>query len=190
MLYPYTETQRLVLRPAGPEDGESIYHLLLQLGVSSLPSLNEFTATFNQGAAAIFAIHVRHNDEVVGFGTLQQLDVNGHIQVGIFTDVERAKFGIGGEAMMLLINYAFATWDFVRKAYFLTTEASMAAFGSALSTIPREATLKDHSYFAGRLWDLHWYAVYRESWEDRAARLVARLAEGPQFLDETEPAAL
>lgn len=192
MLYPYTETQRIVLRPAETADGAEIYHLLLRLGLNSLPRLDEFVATFDHGAAAIFAIHLRHDNQVVGFGTIQQLDPDGHVQVGIFTDAERAKYGIGGEAMMLLINYAFATWTFVRKVYFLTTEASMGAFGSALATVPREATLPEHVYFAGKLWDLHWYAVYRDGWEEQTARLVSRLAEGPRFIADAdaEPAAL
>jgi RimJ/RimL family protein N-acetyltransferase len=182
VLTPYVETQRVVLRPAGSSDGEAVYDLLLRLGLHSLPSMESFLKTFDRNAAAMFAIHLRHNDELIGFGSLQQLDRNGHIQVGIFTDVAKARYGVGGEAMMLLVNYAFATWDHLRKVYFLTTEASLDSFGSALGTIPKEATLPQHSYFAGKLWDLHWYAVYRATWEQIGATVLARLVQGPQYL--------
>ncbi|MGP3912342.1 GNAT family N-acetyltransferase [Nonomuraea sp. 10N515B] len=183
MLSPHVETQRTALRPAGAADGTAVYELLLRLGHHSLPTLDTFLGTFDENVDALFAIQSRHGGDTVGYGSLHQLDPAGHIQIGIFTDTARARFGVGGEAMMLLVNYAFATWEQVRKVYFLTTDASLDSFGAALANVPREATFPQHSYFAGQLWDIHWYAIYREQWETEGALILDRLVRGPSLVE-------
>ncbi|MBP2473523.1 RimJ/RimL family protein N-acetyltransferase [Crossiella equi] len=189
MLTAHAQTQRIALRPIEPGDGTAVYELLLRLGLHSLPPLETFLSTYDRGANAIFRITARHNGETVGFGSLQHLDPHGHIQVGIFTDPDKARLGIGGEAMMLLVNYAFATWEEVRKIYFLTTDVHLEAFGTTLARVPRELTLPEHVYFAGRLWDLHWYAIYREEWTALNAPVLDRLVRGPAVRTTLEPAA-
>lgn len=180
MLTPYVETQRTSLSIADPSDGIALYELLLGLGLHSMPPLKVFLEQLaQQDISALFAITLRHTGETVGFGTLHEMDPAGHINIGIFTDTDKARFGLGGEAMMLLVNYAFATWDNVRKVYFVTTDASLDRLGWVGDLIPKEATLPEHMFFRGRLWDVHFYAIYRTMWQQQGADVLARLVQGP-----------
>ncbi|SDH06591.1 Protein N-acetyltransferase, RimJ/RimL family [Sinosporangium album] len=179
VLIAHLETRQVALQPAEAADGLSFYQLLLRLGLHSLPSMESFLKSFEERPetlAAVFAIRLRENGELLGFGSLQERDRAGHIQVGLFMETERVRRGVGAEAMMLLVNYAFAVWPELRKVYFLTTDASLPRFGSALLATPREASLPAHVFFRGRLWDLHFYAVGRGEWERVGARLLGRLA--------------
>ncbi|MEU3168260.1 GNAT family protein [Streptosporangium sp. NPDC006930] len=181
MLIPHVETQRTALTIADPSDGVALYELLLGLGLHSMPPLKVFVDQLKkQDISAIFAIKLRHSGETVGFGTLHEMDPAGHIQVGIFTDTDKARYGLGGEAMMLLVNYAFATWEDIRKVYFVTTDASIDRIGWVGDLIPKEATLPKHMFFRGCLWDVHFYAIYRHMWEKQGADVLTRLVRGPE----------
>ncbi|MFI7443479.1 GNAT family N-acetyltransferase [Nonomuraea indica] len=183
MPHPHLETIRTRLRPAGEEDVPRLYDVLARLGLHSLPTPSAFAEQHRQGAEAQFAIHVRPSDDVIGFSSLQHLNRAGHIQVGIFTDPALSKLGAGAEAMMLTVNYAFATWEHVRKVYFSTTEASLRDLGRGMSLVPREAVIPEHLFFQGRLWDVHFYAITRESWEESGARIVDRMVRGLERRD-------
>ncbi|MEU4835559.1 GNAT family protein [Streptosporangium sp. NPDC023615] len=180
MLIPHLETQRTTLSIADLSDGVILYELLLGLGLHSMPPLKVFLEQLKkQNISALFTIKLRQSGETVGFGTLHEMDPAGHIQIGIFTDTDKARYGLGGEAMMLLVNYAFATWENVRKVYFVTTDASIDRLGWVGDLIPREATLPKHMFFQGCLWDVHFYAIYRRIWEEKGADVLTRLVEGP-----------
>ncbi|GII90666.1 GNAT family N-acetyltransferase [Sinosporangium siamense] len=188
MLILHVETPRTALVPADAKDATTLYRLLLKLGLHSLPPLESFVASFdNDWVDVQFVVRARQSDETVGFASLQGLDPAGHIQAGIFLDQERAGYGVGGEAMMLLMNYAFTRWGELRKVYFMTTDASLARFGAMSRTATREATLPQHMFFRGRLWDVYIYSVRRQMWEEQGAGLLSRLIDGaPQEEPEEE----
>lgn len=175
---PHLETARVLFRPATPDNADDLYDSLLSTGLEPLPSLDRFRDGFGdaiQSGATLFAMYLRSNDRFAGFGSLRDHDPAGHLKLGISMNQEKLPYGVGAEAMLLLANYGFARWDHIRRVYIESTEASIARFGSAISVLRSEATLRDHVFFRGRLWDMHYYAVTREAWERGGAPALERL---------------
>ncbi|NRQ31690.1 GNAT family N-acetyltransferase [Nonomuraea sp. NN258] len=176
------ETPRTKLVPADVSDGTALYDLLLDLGLHSMPSREAFLASFDAGD--YFSVHACRTGQVVGYANLHSPDPAGHVQMGIFTDPAKAGYGIGGEAMILLVNYAFAKWSELRKIYFSTTEASLERLG--VGNLPYEAALPDHLYFRGRLWTVYIYALHRRVWEEQSGPLLDRMLGRPAAEPEDE----
>lgn len=181
MLIPHLETRTIRFRPYTSADIEETYGLTLRVGLESMPTidmLEERVESASPGYLTSFMVELRRTGEVVGACSLKGPETAGHMFVAIYTDVGKTSYGVGAEAMTLLVNYAFANWEDVRKVYFVTTDASIERFETALFHMPREATLRDHAYFQGRFWDHYWYAIYREPWVRQVTPYVNRLATG------------
>lgn len=166
-----------------PESVPVLYDLLVKLGLESLPSADDFARDYHlamEHSVEMIEISLKQTGEVVGFGSIKEHDPAGHVKLGIFMDSDKLPVGVGAEAMMMLVNYSFAKWDYLRKVYAVTTEASLKSFGSALATSPREALLSDHMYFQGRLWDLHYYSVSKSSWIAHGMPILDRIVRGPR----------
>jgi hypothetical protein len=72
------------------------------------------------------------------------------------------------EGLAIFLEYVFTIWDF-RKLYFESTELTIEQFKSGIGGLfVKEGTLRQHRYFAGRYWDQHILAMYREAWDDVA----------------------
>src|SRR5690606_11398436 len=131
-------------------------------------------AAVGQGMNASFLVENTGGD-YLGFCSLQGLSPAGHhIEGGIYLSPEASSNGIGAEASLLLINYAFAMWN-VRKVYFRTTEASLSSIGGDLKVSQKEGILSGHQYFSGKHWDEHVFAIYRDEWDEFCAQAVERL---------------
>ncbi len=189
LLFPYVETRRVRLRAVTVGDADDEYDLFLRNGMNNLPNLDMWLASYSKDLAehssyardraAHFVIQQLRDGSDVGFGGLFELSPAGHVELGLYTDLTKADLGIGAEAVLLLYNYAFATWR-VRKVYARTTDAAIGFFGGTLGSIARrEATLPEHQYFRGLLWDIYIYAVYRADWEARGRTLLDRLVADP-----------
>lgn len=180
-LQPVLRSSRIYLRPATRADGTTLYGLLLDLGLNTLPTLDQWIdgGIASRNANAQFVIHRVSDESVVGFSALYELDGNaGHIKAGVYTGPNDHAPGVGAEACIFTINYAFAMWN-LRKVYFHTTEASLGSLGQALSRVAQqEAVLPEYQYFRGRLWDLYIYAIHRSEWETVGRPLAERLFAG------------
>ena len=178
-IFPHIETPRIQLRPASAAaDGPAFYRLLLQLGINTLPTQEDFVSAYCRDFAAYFAIRRREEGDEIGFCALFQLDPAGHVEVGVYTDPSRNGSSLGAEAALLTINYAFAMWN-IRKIYYRASGASLPSIGGIVIDLARkEGLLPGHQYFRGQLWDMHIFAIYREQWEAKGAGLVEHLAAG------------
>lgn len=164
MLYPHVKSRRVALRPATAANGSTFYRTLLNAGVESPPPMEEIEQDFAH-LDALFLLERRDNAEIIGYSTLHRLNQAGHIEVGLYTDTARAKHGVGGEGVVLTINYGFAAFN-VSKMIVRTTKASFAGIGEAFDADGREGVLPDHLYFRGGMWDLHCFAMQRAEWEE------------------------
>ncbi|MGH9125732.1 MAG: GNAT family N-acetyltransferase [Acidimicrobiales bacterium] len=175
-------SRRIRLRPAGAADGQFLYQLLFEHGLTALPILPVWVADSLafKDAAAQFVVEWVANEQMIGYTSLHELDPSaGHVQVGVYSMPGGTAPGLGAEAALLTINYAFAMWP-IRKVYCHTTEANMKYFGGAISKIARrEGLLRQHKYFQGRSWDLQILAIYRDDWVRTGLPLAQRLAEHP-----------
>ena len=174
VLTPHLRTRRVMLRPAGPEAGRTVYHFLTDFGTTALGDPETFAAAIGGDVNAWFTIHVSKVEGPVGFAMLQKLRPGRHVEVGIYTDDKKTPLGAGAEATMLLVNYAFAAFA-VHKVYSVTTENSRDGFGVAFAAERLEAVLRDHFFFQGQLWDAYHYAVGRDEWCAGGAQFVERL---------------
>jgi RimJ/RimL family protein N-acetyltransferase len=157
------ESRRVRLVAAGDDDGVVLYRLLLGQGLSTLPTQKAFLTEFARGAAAQFRIERRDTGDATGFSSLHAFDPAGHVEFGIYTNPVTNLPGLGAEAALLTMNYAFTTWN-IHKVYIRTTEASLPSMGLSINMMAEEGILRDHLYFQGRHWDLHIFAMYREQW--------------------------
>ncbi|MFJ5675169.1 GNAT family N-acetyltransferase [Streptomyces sp. NPDC093097] len=173
MLFPHTETGRVALRPAGPQDATEAYRILFQLGAAGLPVLDTFVKNFGEGLSACFLVHRKDTDEVVGLSTVSTATPAGHVQVEVHLAGPEAA-ALAGDVHALTVNFAFAMWR-VRKVYVHRTSPDTGAlgFGAAGTDLVRpEAVLPDHTYFHGRLWDVHIFAVHRDDWNTHGVALL------------------
>jgi RimJ/RimL family protein N-acetyltransferase len=177
MLFPHTESRRIALRPATAADAPKVYDILFRLGRGALPMIDDFVGSFGRGMAATFLIHRKDTEELVGFSTLSELaPPAGHVRAEVNLIAGQPE-EILTEASALTANFAFAMWR-IRKVYFHATEASVASlgFGGEHSVLVRpEAVFPDHTYFHGRLWDVHVFAIYRDHWDTHGVDLLKQI---------------
>jgi RimJ/RimL family protein N-acetyltransferase len=175
VLYPYVESKRILLRPATAQDGPKVYEILFRAGRSALPTLDVFMQSFAKGAAAQFLVERRDTGDIVGYTSLTDLSVAGHVRLDVHADAETLE-GIVSDAAALTINFAFAMWR-IRKLYFHTHETGLSGLGfdgDYAAAVREEAVFPDHLYFQGKLWDMHVFAIYRDKWD----------VHGTEFLSE------
>ncbi|MGC7102991.1 hypothetical protein ACPZ19_50735 [Amycolatopsis lurida] len=174
MLFPHTESRRVVLRPAGDKNVHEIYEMMFRLGSPGLPMLDEFANDFGAGFSACFLIQCKDVGETVGFSTLGELALAGHIraEVNLLPGYdEQTKL----EADVLTTNFAFAMWR-TRKVHFQVTDAMAGpSFGNDPDVAREEAVLPEYKYLYGKLWDLHVIAVDREKWDTYGVNLLKQI---------------
>jgi hypothetical protein len=168
VIFPHTVSRRVVLHPASGADQARFSQARLRTGIESFRPGGP-PAAAARGYNAAFIVSRRKGrsepEHELGFATLHALDEAGHIRCGIYLDPERTKLGIGSEALHLLINYAFATFD-VDKVVAQTTEASFDVFGITPEDRQDEDILTDYLFFRGQLWDLHTIRINRAGWQE------------------------
>jgi RimJ/RimL family protein N-acetyltransferase len=165
LLFPHVETRRLKLVPSTAS--EETFDILLSGGVESLSDIDTYLADHRKSDINAYFLSVsKATGKTIGFTTLHELNQPaGHVQVGLYSDIRQENLGLGGEAAILTINYAFAMWN-VRKVYVRTTKATISNFGPQVEKSEPEAVLRDHFYFCGRLWDVYIYSISREDWSE------------------------
>lgn len=176
MLFPHTETRRITLRPATAADAPRIYELLLRLGHGGLPMLDTYTASFGNGMSACFLLHRKGSSDLGGVCTLSGLTPAGHLQAEVNIAAGEPEEH-HADASALITNFAFAMWR-TRKVYFHGTDQNVAAIGfeGAHSEMVRaEAVLPAHTFFHGRLWDVHVFAIYRDDWNAYGTDLLKQI---------------
>ncbi|MGW0809535.1 GNAT family N-acetyltransferase [Nonomuraea sp. NPDC002799] len=175
MLFPHTESGQVELRPAGVKDAAKVYDILFRLGHGGLPLLDRYVEGFGRGLAACFLVHRKDTGETVGVSTLGELSMAGHLKAEVHLAGEPE--GIRRDTTALTVNFAFAMWR-TRKVYLHATDPAVEELGFAgphAAMVRAEAVLPKHTYFHGRVWDVHVFAVYREDWDEHGVDLVKNI---------------
>jgi RimJ/RimL family protein N-acetyltransferase len=175
VLFPYTESKRITLRPATVDDGKLIYEVLFRLGRSTLPTVDAFLNGFGKGVGAYFLIYSRDTGEMVGFTEVVDLSPAGHVRVAVHVAAGQDS-AVTTDATALTVNFAFANWR-IRKVYFRASESDPAALGLPArdGLIRTEGVFPDHLFFQGRLWDMHVYSIAREQWDTHGTDLLEEM---------------
>jgi hypothetical protein len=99
------------------------------------------------------------------------------LEVGRFADDREGLSVAMISAVGLMMHNLFCAR--YRKVYMEVAGYNLDQFGRGADRLgiwKEEARLRDHLSYAGRLWDLHTFAVYREDWlrHDKIQRMLAR----------------
>jgi len=181
VLIPHLESRKIRLLPITDSDHRNLHGFLLRSGLESTLTLEaheKSMASLQEKNVTAFMIQQKVDGRTVGCCSLSGPTKAGCVNAAIFTDQSDLALGVGADAMILQINYAFAKWENTRKVYCVTTDASIDRFDSELVFMPREMTLKEHGFFRGRYWDYYYYSIQRKTWEEKVAPFVNRLVVG------------
>jgi RimJ/RimL family protein N-acetyltransferase len=168
--------RRVRLRPILQRD----YEMLLQIELSEqlgpywrlrgrTPAPDSYSQTLWGGVLAQFLVVRRDTEQVLGMVTVYNADVmDGHASFSAakFLRADRSTLILQGSILML--DYAFAHFP-LRKIYLEVNEYNLPQFSSGIGRILKpEGILHAHTFSAGRYWDKHIFAIYRDEWNQRA----------------------
>jgi RimJ/RimL family protein N-acetyltransferase len=180
---PRTSTRRIRTRIVTPADYPFLYTIATEPAASyrwryrgATPSPEQFASELWQGVLCQYLVERRDGGAPVGLLSAYQADLaNRTCYVALLGDRTHDASGLMLEAALLFVTYLFHTWD-LRQIYAEVPGYTLDAFGSGMGRYFREeGRLVDHSYHAGRYWDLHILAIHRADWEKTAVPLLDAL---------------
>ena len=180
---PRLATRRVALRTVGPADLAFLYAIATDPAVSyrwryrgATPSPEQFATELWQGVLCQYVVGRRDSGQPVGLVSAYQADLaNRTCYVALLGDKAHDASGLMLEGALLFVTYLFHTWD-LRQLYAEVPGYTLDAFGSGMGRyFHEEGRLVDHSFHAGRFWDLHILAIHRTDWEKKAEPLLDAL---------------
>ena len=131
----------------------------------SVPRRETFDQSLWNGVLTQFVVVEKSSGAMIGSVVAYNADLNhgfAYLAVGMTSEVSRSGAGI--EAADVFLVYLFSVFR-LRKIYIEVPEYNVAQFGSAIDWIlKKEGVLRDHTFYQGRFWDRHIYAIYREDY--------------------------
>jgi hypothetical protein len=182
VLTPYVATRRITLIPVDPPlEGAAIRALLAEDDLAEPDDVDVFQHTFpgdGQADTTQFLIHRPDIERTVGFAALSELDLDrGGIQVHVLAKAVTTPHGMGLEATVLLVNYAFAVWP-IEQVYF-PVRAKKAGHFNLPAIISENAVLPDHLRRQKPSPELKVFSIHRDPWLKYGTKLLARLQRSP-----------
>ncbi|NNN20861.1 MAG: GNAT family N-acetyltransferase [Acidimicrobiales bacterium] len=164
--------QYVRLRPVDRNDYEWLYRISLSHDAGfrwrykgMTPGPEEFVHNLWRGVLCQFVPEIIGSGKPVGLVTA--FDANhqdGWAHLGVISTPETRGTGLAVEGVGLLIDYLFKMFRF-RKIYFSTLDYNLEQFESELGKVAtREGLLREHSFFDGRYWDMHVFAISGLNW--------------------------
>jgi RimJ/RimL family protein N-acetyltransferase len=183
---PDVATRRVRLRIVTPADTPFLYTLSTAPEASyrwryrgGTPSTDQFAHDLWQGVLAQFLLIKRDSGEPVGLLVAYQADLaNRTCYFALLGDLDGSDPGLMLEGALLFITYLFHTWD-LRQVYAEVPGYTLDSFASGMGRyFVEEGRLVEHSFHAGRYWDLHLLAIHREAWLKATGPLLDVLVGG------------
>ena len=176
---PNLSGRHVYLRAVLPEDLRSIrmIDLSAELGVrfrhrGATPGMAQWTQS-SDSALAQFLIVRSDDNRPIGLAAIYEpsfQDQYAHFAAAMFGKAGRSPLAVMG--CVLAIEYAFKCWAF-RKLYLELPAYNLDQISAGLGRMfVEEGRLREHMYYDGHWWDKVVLALYRNTWEERSARLV------------------
>jgi RimJ/RimL family protein N-acetyltransferase len=165
------------LAPVTPADHRYLYDLASHSEVSyrwrfrnHLPRFETFVQGLDTDTLAQFVVRHLPDDEPLGHVVCYAPDlVNRHASIAGIVDPSVAGLHMGAEALSLLIDHLFTSWD-LEKLYAEVPEfVDDTMAGRIVEPFRLEARFRSHLFYAGRRWDFLVYALDRSAWPGFAA---------------------
>jgi RimJ/RimL family protein N-acetyltransferase/aryl carrier-like protein len=173
-LVPVLETQALRLAPLVAEDLGFLYALAVEPETGfrwryrgSIPPIERFKAElWNQVLLQFVVRRIEDNSpvgHVVAYG--DELSLR-HTYVGAVFHPDSAGTGLAAQAVSLFVKHLFHTFP-LNKIYMEIPGINWPQLQSGQGSLFRvEGVLRDHDYYAGRLWDKYVCALYADDFLD------------------------
>lgn len=128
----------------------------------AIPSYDEFLKGFSHGVLSQLVVTRPSSSEAIGLAVLYGANLQSSTAyLAVVVTPELVGSGVGAEAAILFLRYAFRTWNLV-KVYLEFPEFNLPQFRSGLGRyFHLEGRLKAHYYHDGRRWDQLICAIYR-----------------------------
>ena len=173
--------RRVRLRAVAASD----YEFLFQLAVDERtaphwryrgapPRPEAFVGELWDGVLTQFIVERKDGRERLGLVTAYEARArDGHCHIAAIFRPDTRIWPL--ESVFLFVNYLFAEFGF-RKLYGEVIEYNLDAFSSAIGRwLEPEGVLRGHELHAGRYWDVHVLALWRERFDRDRDRLLARI---------------
>ncbi len=135
----------------------------------------QFLEAWNTWMSTIFAARfiVESGQRAIGLVlAYDHYPEHGYAKLGAMLQEGSVGHGAGVVATALLADYLFRTLP-LRKVYLETYGFNPAVIKMLRKLgLPEEGRLKESYFWDGAYWDLHIFAVYRESWPNIRARIL------------------
>jgi RimJ/RimL family protein N-acetyltransferase/aryl carrier-like protein len=127
------------------------------------PSVERFAAELWAQVLVHYVVRGTATNEPVGYVVAYQADLSrGHAYLGAVFAAAHAGTGLTARATALFVRYLFHTFP-LRKVYLEVPGWNWPQIASAAGTrFHVEGVLREHDYYAGRLWDKYVCAIYRD----------------------------
>lgn len=177
----------VLLRPVTPEDYPFLYWLTTNPELTfrwrfrgGMPRFERFVETLWNEVLVQFVV-CDPDQQPIGHVVIYAPDLrDGHASAAIIMEPRYLDTGVGMEAMALLLDYAFAGWDF-RKIYLEASEITYRSFESGRDRyFEVEGCLKEHLYAHGRHWNQYLLAFYRTTFDEVLRPLLDAWTRGAE----------
>ncbi|NNE43579.1 MAG: GNAT family N-acetyltransferase [Gemmatimonadetes bacterium] len=178
------ETDRLVLRSPRPGDLEAVHtaandqrilrNLLLpkdQTRKLTRDYLRRARLDERRGTGYHFAVLPRGTTEIAGMVSLMERnEQHARAELGYWIAVPHWRKGYGREAVGKVLEYGFRTVK-LRKIFATTVLTNDASAGLLQSVgFEHQGLLQKHAKVRGRWWDLNYWELLRETWQESRRR--------------------
>lgn len=148
-----------------------------------IPTRERFVQELFQGVLTQFVVTTRDTGEMIGLVVAYNPDmIHGYAYLGEVMVPAAVGTGVGVEAFYVFTRYLFQVFS-LRKLYLEVPEYNLKNFaGGQGRLLHPEGVLRGHTYYGGRYWDRHIFAVYREDLLDRSVPVFGskrRRGSGP-----------
>lgn len=146
----------------------------------STASPEQWVQSIWQAVLVQFLIVRRSDHEPIGIVVAYRpsfQDQHAYLGVAAFPSRKRSPLMMFGTA--LFIEYVFTCWNF-RKLYLELPEFNLSQFSSGLGRfLEQEGRMREHLWYAGRMWDQVVLALYRDTWQRESRRVLAMASPEP-----------
>lgn len=170
--------RRFALREVRPDDYPFLYSLAVAPELAyrwrfreTQPTYETFVQTLGSGVLCQYLILNADQTRKIGLVVCYHANLkNRHAYIAVQGVPDARCTGILIDAATAFLTHLFETFNFL-KVYAECPGWNLPQFRSQLgSGFVQEGCLQQHEYFAGRFWDHHIVAVYRDTFESRPTR--------------------
>lgn len=177
--FPILETERLILRNITKTDAISIFKYLSDSEVmkyyglepfksvqDALDEISWYESIFNEQTGIRWGISLKDNDKIIGScGFLNTVSTHRRTDIGFELSKEYWGQGIGSEAIMAIIHYAFEQMN-IQRIQALIEPLNIASQKMVEKAgFLQEGLLRKYEYTCGKFDDLYMYGLLKEDYK-------------------------